>query len=104
MSDEKLTERIERDFTLLMRDHLGGGYVPEFYVNEAGPFAAACEYFVKEAVATALTEERKRIADEIKSIRIGGINTGTRHSVRDFAAAIALGTTRADVQLRAHGV
>lgn len=48
--------RIERDFAGLMRDHMGSGYVPEFYSNEAGPFVAACKSFVNEALEAAQAE------------------------------------------------
>ena len=48
--DQQFQARIERDMTGLMRDQMGGGYVPDFYRNEAGPFIAACESFVQEAV------------------------------------------------------
>lgn len=61
--DEAFRKRIERDMTGLMRDHVGGGFVPEFYRDEAGPFAAACESFVEEAVRA----EGERIAREVEA-------------------------------------
>lgn len=80
--DEEFRKRIERDMTGLMRDHVGGGFVPEFYRDEAGPFAAACESFVEEAVRA----ERERIARGLEADacvvcqEAGRAKRGSRHT------------------------
>lgn len=49
---ESFHDRIERTMTALIRDLLGSGYVPDYYRNLAGPFVAACEQFIEEAMTT----------------------------------------------------
>lgn len=45
-----LMVEVEQDFAGLMREHLGPGYVSDFYRNEAEPFVAACLYYVNLAL------------------------------------------------------
>jgi hypothetical protein len=56
-------QRILRDCTTEVRGLLGAGYVPDFYSNLAGPFAAIVEFYVAEAVAA----ERERLAGTVEA-------------------------------------
>lgn len=64
----KVERSIRRDCVLAMQDHLGSGYVPDFYANEAGPFVAIALAAYRQGVR----DERDKFACAHENVIGGG--------------------------------